>query len=108
MRISDWISDVCSSDLVDADGNLISTALDFTTLGIAVGQVIHVGGIDVANQFFETENTGFARVRIVAANKLTLDKRDQAFIADDGTDTEAGGTGQIGQASCRERVWQYV
>src|SRR3546814_16914248 len=75
MRISDWISDVCSSDLVDADGNLISTALDFTTLGIAVGQVIHVGGIDVANQFFETENTGFARVRIVAANKLTLDKR---------------------------------
>lgn len=78
---------------IDADGNLISTALNFTTLGIAKGQVIHVGGIDVANQFFNEENTGFARVEIVAANKLTLAKRDQPFVADDGTDTGAGGTG---------------
>lgn len=78
---------------IDADGNLISTALNFTTLGIAPGQVIHVGGVDVANQFFNEENTGFARVRIVAANKLTLDKRDQPFVADDGTDTGSGGTG---------------
>lgn len=78
---------------IDADGNLISTALDFTTLGITEGQVIHIGGVDVANQFFNEENIGFARVRIVAANKLTLDKRDQAFVADDGTDTGAGGIG---------------
>lgn len=77
---------------IDANGDLISTALDFTTTGITAGQVIHVGGLDVANQFFNEENTGFARVRIVAANKLTLDKREQAFVADDGTDTGAGGT----------------
>lgn len=77
---------------IDADGNIVSTALDFTTTGIAPGQVIHVGGLDVANQFFNEENTGFARVRIVAANKLTLDKRDVDFVADDGTDTGAGGT----------------
>lgn len=78
---------------IDADGNLISTVLDFRTLGLGVGQVIHVGGIDVANQFFETENTGFARVRIIAQNKLTLDKRDQPFVTDDGTDDNSGGTG---------------
>lgn len=78
---------------IDADGNLISTALNFTTLGIAPGQVIHVGGVDVANQFFEEENIGFARVRIVAANKLTLDKRDQDFVTDDGTVDNAGGAG---------------
>lgn len=76
---------------IDADGNLVSTALDFTTTGIAPGQVIHIGGVDVANQFFNEENTGFARVRQVAANKLTLDKRDVEFVADDGTDTGAGG-----------------
>lgn len=78
---------------IDADGNLISTALNFTTLGLGVGQVIHVGGVDLANQFFEEENTGFARVRVIEANKLTLDKRDQDFVEDDGTDDNAGGTG---------------
>lgn len=78
---------------IDANGDLISTALNFTTLGIAAGQVIHLGGVDVANQFFNEENFGFARVAIVAANKLTLEKRDNAFVTDDGTDTGAGGTG---------------
>lgn len=78
---------------IDANGDIISTTLDFTTLGLAEGQVIYVGGLDVANQFFEPENTGFARVRTIAAHKLTLDKRDQAFVTDDGTDDNAGGTG---------------
>lgn len=78
---------------IDADGNLISTALDFTTIGVAEGQVIHVGGLDVANQFFNEENFGFARVRIVEANKLTLDKRDEPFVEDDGTVDGAGGAG---------------
>jgi hypothetical protein len=78
---------------VDADGNLVSVALDFTTTGIEPGQTIHVGGVDVANQFFNPENTGFARVRLVEQNKLTLDKKDEAFVADDGTDTGAGGAG---------------
>lgn len=78
---------------IDSNGDLISTALNFTTLGITPGQVIHVGGVDVANQFFEEANTGFARVRIVAANKLTLDKRDTTFVEDDGTDDNDGGTG---------------
>lgn len=78
---------------IDADGNLISTALDFTTTGIAEGQVIHLGGLDVTNQFFNAENTGFARVRLVEPNKLTLDKKDEPFVLDDGTDTGAGGAG---------------
>lgn len=76
---------------IDAQGNLTSIVLDFTTLGIAPGQVIYLGGLDVANQFFNDANTGFARVRIVAANKLTLDKKDAPFALDDGTDTGAGG-----------------
>jgi hypothetical protein len=76
---------------IDASGDLISTALDFTTLGIIAGQVVHIGGIDVAHQFFNDENVGFARVAVVAAHKLTLAKRDVDFVADDGTDTGAGG-----------------
>lgn len=77
---------------IDAEGNLISTVLDFTTTGIAPMQTVHLGGLDVAHQFFHEENTGFARVRIVEPHKLTLDKKDAPFVADDGTDTGAGGT----------------
>lgn len=79
---------------IDANGDLTSTALDFTTLGIVEGQTIHVGGVDAANQFFNAENLGFARIAAggLAANKLTLEKKDQAFVTDDGTDTGSGGT----------------
>ena len=76
---------------IDGDGNLISTVLDFTTLGLTVGQYIHVGGVDVTNRFFEAANYGFARVAAIAARKLTLEKRGQAFVEDDGTSTGAGG-----------------
>jgi hypothetical protein len=77
---------------IDAAGNLTSTGLDFTTTGITKGQVIHIGGVDVLNRFFNVNNFGFARVDIVAANKLTLSKRDQPFTTDDGTSTGSGGT----------------
>jgi hypothetical protein len=76
---------------IDAQGNLISTALDFTLLGLTPGQRIFIGGLDVTNRFFHVENYGFARVDIIAAHKLTLAKRDQAYVLDDGTTTGAGG-----------------
>ena len=70
---------------IDADGNLISVALDFTTLGLGLGQTIHIGGVDVLNQFAADDDIGFARVEGIAAHKLTLAKRDQPFVADAGT-----------------------
>lgn len=77
---------------IDSNGDLISTALDFTTLGLNVGQWIHVGGIDITNRFFNDVNYGFARIAAIAANKITLERRGATFVADDGTDTGAGGT----------------
>lgn len=76
---------------IDANGDLTSIVLNFTATGITKGQVIHIGGLDVLNRFFTAANYGFARVINVAANKLTLSKRDQAFTVDDGTTTGAGG-----------------
>jgi hypothetical protein len=76
---------------IDGDGNLLSKSTSFVALGIAVGQVIHVGGVDLAHRFAHANNFGFARVLAVAGNKLTLSKRDQPFTADDGTSTGAGG-----------------
>lgn len=78
---------------INADGDLTSVALDFTVLGLVVGQVIHIGGVDLTHQFFEEDNFGFARIELIAANKLTLAKRDQPFVVDDGTVNNAGGAG---------------
>jgi hypothetical protein len=81
---------------IDANGDLISTVLDFTGLDLTVGQFIWIGGAAAANQFFEQANSsvnfGLARVDAIAANKLTLSKRGSTFTADDGTDTGSGGT----------------
>lgn len=77
---------------IDAQGNITSTALDLTTIGLVPGQVIHVGGVSVTNQFFNPANIGFARLVKVEATKLTLAKRDQPFVLDDGTSTGSGGT----------------
>lgn len=71
--------------VVDADGNLTSTTLDFTTLGLTVGQWVHVGGVGSANQFANAENYGLARVVAITPQKLTLSQREQAYTADTGT-----------------------
>ncbi len=74
---------------LDASGNLISTTLDFTTLGIQVGQSIYIGGSAALNQFATATYKGLARVRAVAANLITLDKRDWTVgAADDGSAKE--------------------
>jgi hypothetical protein len=70
---------------IDVSGHLTSIALNFTTLGLVVGQVIHVGGVDALNQFANPANTGFARIKTIAANKMTLEKRQQAFVQEQQT-----------------------
>jgi len=62
---------------------LSSTVLNFTTLGLLVGQMIHVGGLLAANQF--SAGFGFARVTSIAANALGLDHLDSTLATDPGT-----------------------
>ena len=71
---------------IDAEQNLISTTLDFTTLGLTAGQYINIGGSLAVNQF--TNATGKARIAVIEANKLTLEARDAAYTADPGTGKE--------------------
>lgn len=78
---------------IDANGDLTSTALDFTTLGLNVGQWMHRGGVDATNQFFNEENNGFARIAAIETNKLVLERHGEATVVDDGTDSGSGGTG---------------
>src|SRR3546814_10751274 len=77
LRISDWSSDVCSSDLTDA--------------GMAVE------GDEQRDVFGELEIT--ARLMITGGSVIRKTERIFPSIS---------GRSQIGRASCRERVCQYV
>jgi len=76
---------------ITAGGDLDSTpttGLDFTTLGLTVGQVIWIGGTETANRFAEDitnqTNRGWARVTAIATNLLSLDKKSTVYAVDDG------------------------
>ena len=56
--------------------------IDFTTLGLTVGQSIHIGGLTTANQF--AAGIGYARIVGIAAGQLDLDKLDSALATDSG------------------------
>lgn len=63
--------------------------LDFTTLGLTVGQFIHVGGTTSATQF--SSGLGFFRITSIAAGTLVGDKVSTLLV----TDTGAGASEQV-------------
>lgn len=72
---------------LDANGDLISTTLDFTTLGLYVGQSIHVGGQTTVNRFDTAGTFGQARIAAIETNKLTLERATD-FAEDTGAGKE--------------------
>src|SRR3546814_12919446 len=95
MRISDWSSDVCSSDL----------ALDARETVEARGDLV-VGNAHVQRHRDRSERV----LHIVASRHRQVDARNRAAIAIAVAhhDAEAVTVGEIGRASCRERVCPYV
>src|SRR3546814_3736482 len=83
MRISDWSSDVCSSDL----GPRAGAAVD--VLRAVQPRALHRGAA-------------------VLVPPQRQDARDRAAVARPGKAWLRRARGQIGRASCRERVCQYV
>lgn len=69
---------------INASGNLESTTLDFTTLGLSVGQWIYVGGGTTGTEFANDENNGFRRITAIAAHEITYDKALEASVTDAG------------------------
>jgi len=61
---------------------LTSAAIVFTSVGLKVGQFIHVGGLTTANQF--SAGKGYARIRAITAATLTLDKIVGTLATDPG------------------------
>src|SRR3546814_13936261 len=103
MRISDWSSDVCSSDLIEVFGVDAETE---DLRPVVPGAVQHDGRIDAAQQRSQQDE-----VPLMACRK----QLDEGIDAEMGDDLDAVGGAEedqpgeeIGRASCRERVWQYV
>src|SRR3546814_16418519 len=84
MRISDWSSDVCSSDLTPGSQwpSAMPTIMHSATHSVSQRSNVFMAGFDGP----------------MAAS-------DMAFLSGDAL---AAGVDQIGRASCRERVCQYV
>src|SRR3546814_13090758 len=86
MRISDWSSDVCSSDLVDAD---VAQPAQFMATGGQFHEAVPVGQLHAVHRVGGVGVFGDDVVQPGAAQG------------------QAGGE-EIGRASGRERVCQYV
>src|SRR3546814_9572223 len=85
MRISDWSSDVCSSDLQCS------------------------GGDDYELCFTLPRERREAMAAIAEATKLAMTRIGRIVPGDAVVALDANGNPwQIGRASCRERVYQYV
>src|SRR3546814_4139393 len=99
MRISDWSSDVCSSDLLFPGTNKVKS------------MTASAGGVPTGNQNVVTGKTDTYQ-----AGTGFIWKRDGLKITGDVAFTDSTYTrqtrqfnySQIGRASCRERVCQYV
>src|SRR3546814_20314382 len=109
MRISDWSSDVCSSDL-----NILLTAVCFVGLDLKPHR--EIGQVKVGKIPFARKVESFLLVRPIPSNSFEenspprLRPRPECYSLEEawqGFDRRCH-ISEIGRASCRERVCQYV
>src|SRR3546814_18532317 len=100
MRISDWSSDVCSSDLIA--GKI--TAIQQATKGaVNANQSIQATIVDVQESAQRIRDAMDEQAQTVTSITPAVD--ETALAADSMSSTIAT---KIGRASCRDRVCQYV
>lgn len=71
-----------STGSLTSGNNGATNNIDFTTLGLTVGQFIHIGGLTSGEQF--SAGAGYARITAIAAGQLDLDKLDSTLATDTG------------------------
>src|SRR3546814_12075123 len=98
MRISDWSSDVCSSDMVDF--GWAASALDYDDISGCAQAAI--GGKDGIQQFALAASVIFCAQ---GALHLSMDDDLRGLVR---LGLQQDRVHEIGRASCRERVCQYV
>src|SRR3546814_13453969 len=126
MRISDWSSDVCSSDLVAIDGQTVNVqrqteavydevttslpALVSVTAGVVEPRYPSFKGI-MAAKSKPVEEVTVADLGLDASQVGTAGAGQEIVAVEDAPEREAGEIiedDEIGRASCREGVCPYV
>src|SRR3546814_17852109 len=103
MRISDWSSDVCSSDLSQGADAVLDMRGAHAVFGH--GRIDHIGAHDPQRGFLRP-----GQILALVAHIDGIADLSRPAVARP-PDHVPGATviaGQIGRASCRARVWQYV
>src|SRR3546814_17918076 len=101
MRISDWSSDVCSSDLADADRGTVLQVDDRARRQQVLRRQVGPGDGEVLALLVDDAHD---RAQVLALRAATLGIGDLAR----GQAGQVVGLLEIGRASCWERVCQYV
>lgn len=74
-----------SGDITAAAGGLASTTLDFTTLGLSVGQWLKIDSTTSANGFATAALNDWIRITAIAAHAITCDNLPSGWTTDTGT-----------------------
>src|SRR3546814_13646666 len=101
MRISDWSSDVCSSDLAVKYGATRDNVLGLVAV-TGSGEVIRVGSNTTKDA------TGYDLTHLLVGSEGTLALIVEATLKLAPLPTRRASLREIGRASGRERVCQYV
>src|SRR3546814_16987104 len=97
MRISDWISDVCSSDLPWS----LQARLAWRLSAVLLGCMLFLAGAVTQYIWISVDDLDDVSLR-VQSEQITR------HINPDATPPRLELPAEIGRASCRERVCQYV
>lgn len=69
---------------INADGNIETTALDCTQLGLTPGQSLFIGGVDAANRFTNVANRGVVTIVSISQNIIVVQKAGGTLSAENG------------------------
>src|SRR3546814_14164276 len=100
MRISDWSSDVCSSDL----GQMLAALTGWAQGTFASAVNVEGDSVSVTREVDGGLETVKLKLPAIVTTDLRLNEPRYASLPNIMKATSK----QIGRASCRDRVWQYV
>lgn len=83
MKVVGFIGD--SGDINATSTGLSSTTTDFTTLGLAVGMWLKIGGTTAGMKFVTSALNDWVRITAIAATSLTFDNRPSGWTTETGT-----------------------
>lgn len=72
-------------DVAGAFYALTSTVLNFTTLGLGIGEWVHVGGDTAGLRFVNAVNNGWKRIRLLTATRMEFDESNTVMVTETGT-----------------------